>query len=120
GIIIALVLRGIFILLGATLIENFSWVFYIFGAFLLYTAWSQAFTNHDEEGEQDNGLIRMLRKRVRIADDYDGIKVRTVIDGRRIFTPILIVFIAIVATAIDPMMTASDVQVPISGAHSIG
>ena len=54
GIIIALVLRGIFILLGSALIENFSWVFYIFGLFLLYTAANQAFTNHDDEAESEN------------------------------------------------------------------
>ncbi|MET0974504.1 MAG: TerC family protein [Leifsonia sp.] len=98
GIIIALVLRGIFILMGAALIENFSWVFYIFGAFLLYTAWSQAFSNHDDEGEKENGLIRLLRRRVAISPDFDGSKLRTVIDGKRFFTPMIIVFIAIGTT----------------------
>lgn len=99
GIILALLFRGVFILLGAQLIENFSWVFYIFGAWLVWTAIQQAFLHREETAEQNEGrLIRMLRKRVRISDDYDGIKLRTTVDGARMFTPILIVFIAIGTT----------------------
>ena len=99
GIIIAIILRGIFILLGAQLIENFSWIFYIFGAFLLYTAWKQAFDN-DETGEEatDNFFIRMIKKRVATTDEFHGAKLRTTIDGRRVFTPMLIVFLAIGST----------------------
>ena len=51
GIAIALVMRGVFIALGAAIIESFSWVFYIFGAFLLLTAWKLANDNHDEDAE---------------------------------------------------------------------
>jgi tellurite resistance protein TerC len=98
GIIIALVLRGIFIILGAQLIENFSWIFYIFGAFLLYTAFQQAFQNHDEMEDKENGVIRFLRKRISITDEFDGAHLRTVVNGKKIFTPILIVFIAIGTT----------------------
>ncbi|MCD2442504.1 TerC family protein [Agromyces sp. SYSU K20354] len=99
GILLALLFRGIFILLGAQLIENFSWVFYIFGAWLIWTAIQQAFLHREENaGENEGALIRMLRKRVRIADDYDGIKLKTTVDGTRMFTPILIVFIAIGTT----------------------
>ncbi|WP_136708067.1 TerC family protein [Agromyces sp. H66] len=99
GIILALLFRGVFILLGAQLIENFSWVFYIFGAWLVWTAIQQAFLHREESAEENEGrLIRMLRKRVRISDDYDGIKLRTTVDGRRMFTPIIIVFIAIGTT----------------------
>jgi tellurite resistance protein TerC len=98
GIIIALVLRGIFIVLGAQLIENFSWIFYIFGAFLLYTAVRQVFENHDDMEETESGIIRWLRKRIAITNTYDGAKIRTVIDGKKIFTPILIVFIALGTT----------------------
>ena len=97
GIILALILRGIFILLGAQLIANFSWIFYIFGAFLLYTAAQQAFGNHEDDGA-DSALIRTLRRRLPITNDYDGIKLRTVIDGKRFFTPMLIVFVAIGTT----------------------
>jgi tellurite resistance protein TerC len=98
GIIIALVLRGLFILAGAAIIENFSAVFYLFGLFLIYTAIRQAFENHDDMEQTENGVIRFLRKRVPIVETYDGVKMRTVIDGRRVFTPILVVFIAIGTT----------------------
>ncbi|MET0956173.1 MAG: TerC family protein [Cryobacterium sp.] len=98
GIIIALVLRGIFILLGAQLIENFSWIFYIFGAFLLYTAVHQAFAKEGGEDDTDNGLVRYLRRHIRISPTFDGSKLRTTIDGTRFFTPMLIVLIAIGTT----------------------
>ncbi|WP_349899388.1 TerC family protein [Parafrigoribacterium soli] len=98
GILIALVLRGIFILLGATLIENFSWIFYIFGAFLLYTASQQAFTSSEEMDEKESGVIRMLRKRVPITDSFEGTKLRITEGGRRVFTPLLVVFIALGTT----------------------
>jgi len=95
GILIALVLRGLFILAGAALIENFSWIFYIFGAFLLYTAIRQAFEKHDDMEDTENGIIKFLRRRVAITDNYDGAKLRTTIDGKKVFTPILVVFIAL-------------------------
>jgi tellurite resistance protein TerC len=97
GIIIALILRGIFILLGAAIIEQFSWVFYIFGAFLIYTAWRQAFPGeeHDDEVKKESFIVRLLRRRISISDEYDGAKVRTVIDGKKFFTPMIIVFAAL-------------------------
>ncbi len=98
GIILALLFRGVFILLGAALIANFSWVFYIFGLFLLYTAANQAFTSHDDEAETENKLIGMLRRRIAITDGYEGAKLRTTVDGRRVFTPVIIVFIALGTT----------------------
>ncbi|WP_104197658.1 TerC/Alx family metal homeostasis membrane protein [Cryobacterium sp. M15] len=98
GIIIALVLRGIFILLGAQLIESYAWIFYIFGAFLFYTAVKQAFSSEAETEEKENGVIRLLRRRIRISSEFDGSKVRTLVDGKKIFTPMLIVFIAIGTT----------------------
>jgi tellurite resistance protein TerC len=98
GIIIALVLRGIFILLGAQLIEHFSWIFYIFGAFLLFTAIQQAFQNSEEMDERESGVIRLLRRRISISRDFDGAKLRTIVDGKRMFTPIIVVFIALGTT----------------------
>jgi len=95
GIIIALVLRGIFILIGAQLIENFSPIFYLFGAFLLYTAVQQAIQTEDDMEKSESAVIRLLRRRIRITEHYDGGKIRTVVDGRSMFTPILVVFIAI-------------------------
>jgi len=97
GIIIALILRGLFILLGASLIENFSWIFYLFGAWLVWTAIQQVRGDHEDE-DSETFIVRMLRKRVSITDDYDGVKLRTTVDGRRFFTPMIIVFIAIGTT----------------------
>ena len=98
GVIMALILRGIFILLGAALIANFSWIFYIFGGFLLYTAFHQAFRTEAEEEETESRLIRWLRARLPITTEFDGAKIRTTIDGKKMFTPMLVVFIAIAAT----------------------
>ena len=64
GIVLALIFRGVFILLGAQLIENFSWIFYLFGLFLVYTAISQAVTGHQDEMDNEGRLIRMLRRRI--------------------------------------------------------
>ncbi|GAA1729985.1 TerC/Alx family metal homeostasis membrane protein [Microcella frigidaquae] len=98
GIILALIFRGIFILLGAALIENFSWIFYIFGLFLLITAGQQAFSGREDDEERENALIRFLRRRIAITDEYNGMKLRTTVDGTRVFTPLLIVLIAIGTT----------------------
>jgi tellurite resistance protein TerC len=98
GVILALILRGAFILVGAALIESFSFIFYVFGAFLLYTAWHQAFRSHGDEEESESKLIVWLRKRVEVSKDFDGAKIRTLVNGKKIFTPMLIVFVAIAAT----------------------
>ncbi|CAA9223183.1 MAG: Integral membrane protein TerC, partial [uncultured Blastococcus sp.] len=98
GIIIALVLRGIFILLGAALIERFTWVFYIFGAFLVYTAINLVRHRDEEEDYEENALIRRMRKILPITQDYQGSKIRVTENGKRMFTPLVIVFIAIGTT----------------------
>lgn len=100
GILLALLFRGVFILLGAQIIENFSWVFYIFGAWLLCTAWGQAFSNHDDAERKENIIIRWLRRRVAITDEFNGAKIRTepASDGSRAFTPVLLVLIALGTT----------------------
>ena len=96
GIIIALILRAIFIMLGAVLIENLSWIFYVFGLFLVYTAWRQAFPGkHDDDAQAETGIVRFLRRFIDISDGYDGSKLRTVVNGKKIFTPMILVFVAI-------------------------
>jgi len=92
GIIIALILRAIFIVLGAAIIEQWSWVFYIFGAFLLWTAWNQL---KDEDEDEESGLVKKLTSRMPISNDFDGAKLRTVIDGKKLFTPMVLVFVTI-------------------------
>lgn len=98
GIIIALVLRAIMILAGAAIIERWSWVFYIFGAFLIWTAWMQVKPGHGDPDAKENILIRTVRKRVAFTDDYDGLKLRTERSGSRMWTPMLMVIIALGTT----------------------
>ena len=98
GIIIALGLRGVFILAGAALVANFVWIFWIFGGFLLYTAFHQAFRSSQDEEETENKLIGFLRKRITMSQHYDGIKLRTTVEGKRMFTPMLVVFVTIAVT----------------------
>jgi tellurite resistance protein TerC len=98
GIVLALVLRGIFIVLGAAAIERFVWVFFIFGAFLIYTAWKLAFHSDEEDNFEENALIRWSRRALPMSESYDGAKVRTVVDGKRLFTPMIVVMIAIGTT----------------------
>jgi tellurite resistance protein TerC len=95
GILIALVLRGIFILAGAQLIESFSFIFYVFGAFLVYTAFKQAFGSEDDDEQKENAIIRLLRRRISMTEEFDGVKLRTVVDGKKVFTPVLVVFVAL-------------------------
>ncbi|MFJ3378942.1 TerC family protein [Curtobacterium sp. NPDC090217] len=97
GIIIALVLRGVFILVGAQLIEDFSWIFYLFGAWLIWTA-IQQLRDEDGDDQKDGLVVRLLRRRVRLTDTFDGMKFRTTKDGVRHFTPLLVVLIAIGTT----------------------
>ena len=111
GIIIALVLRGIFILLGAELVENFSWIFYIFGAFLLWTGYKQAKDDgEDEEEGAENPLIAKLRTVVPMSEKYDGNKVRTVVNGKKVFTPMLIVFVTIGLTDLGEYLVRQMMQ----------
>ena len=99
GIVLALVMRGGFIAAGAALISQFSWVFYIFGAFLIYTAVNLARQGEPDEDEfKENLLIRWSRKALPISRDYDGAKLTTHQAGKRLFTPMLIVMIAIGTT----------------------
>ncbi|WP_346986696.1 TerC family protein [Agrococcus sp. ARC_14] len=98
GILIAIVLRGIFIVVGVQIIESFSWVFYIFGAYLVYVAWKQAFGGEDESGEKDNFVVRMLKKRVNVTDTWNGGKATLTQEGVRYFTPFLMVILALGTT----------------------
>lgn len=97
GIVLALIFRGIFIVAGAALIERWIWVFFIFGAWLVWTAWQQVKPGgHDDEG--DSWIIRLVKKVLPFSDHYDGGKLRTTVDGKRMFTPFLLVLISLGAT----------------------
>ena len=98
GIVLALILRGIFIYLGAAAIENFSWVFYIFGIFLLYTAalliWDTLKKDHDDK-VPGGKAIAFIKKRFRTVDQYHGTKLTIIKNGQRYLTPLLLVMVAI-------------------------
>ncbi len=99
GILIALVLRGAMILVGAAVIERWSWVFYIFGAFLIWTAWTQVKPGaHSGEEKPESRVVQILRKRLSVSDEYVGNKFRTVVDGRKVWTPLFLVIIALGVT----------------------
>ncbi len=99
GIAIAIVMRGVFIAIGAVVIEQFAWVFYLFGAVLFVLAYKQireAVSTEDEHVDGGDGrLIRMVRRVVPTSADYDGDKLRTRVDGRAMFTPMFLVIVAI-------------------------
>jgi tellurite resistance protein TerC len=98
GIIIALVLRGIFILAGAALIERFTWVFYFFGAFLVYTAINLVRHRGEEDDFEENAFIRRMRKVLPITQDFHGAKIRVTENGKKFWTPMIIVFLALGTT----------------------
>jgi tellurite resistance protein TerC len=98
GIIIALVLRGIFILAGAALIERFTWVFYFFGAFLVYTAINLVRHRGEEDDFEENAFIRRMRKVLPITQDFHGSKIRVSQNGKKFWTPMIIVFLALGTT----------------------
>jgi tellurite resistance protein TerC len=101
GVVMALVLRAGFIAAGAAIISAFSWVFYLFGAFLIWTAWKLVQDarkdGHDEEYEE-NKLLKMVEKRFGVADRYHGTKLWIEENGKRVMTPMLVVMLAIGST----------------------
>ncbi|MEJ7765242.1 MAG: TerC family protein [Acidimicrobiales bacterium] len=99
GIFGALVLRAAFIFAGVALIERFEWVLYVFGVFLLYTAWKIA--HHDETEEVDysqNLALRAVRKVIPSSEEYDGQKLFTKKNGKRLATPLFAVLVLIETT----------------------
>lgn len=96
GIVIALVMRGAFIALGAVAIATFSWIFYIFGVFLIFTAWKIAREKHEEnEQYKPNAFMRGVQRMFPATQDYAGTRLFTRVGGQRTATPMLIVIIAI-------------------------
>src|SRR5215213_10164831 len=97
GIILALIFRGIFIALGAVAINQFSWVFYIFGAFLLYTAINLARdTDHDDDA--DNIVVRFARRHLSLTDKWAGLRLWIKENGKRLMTPMFLVIVALGTT----------------------
>ena len=100
GIVFSLVARTGFILLGAALINSFAWVFYLFGLILLITAGNMIRPHGSDTREQDNVVVRAARRVLPASRHYDGDKLFTVENGRRVLTPMLLVMVAIGGTDI--------------------
>jgi tellurite resistance protein TerC len=98
GIVLALVLRGVFIAIGAAAIERFAFTFFLFGGFLIFTAWKLALGRDDEGESESNGFVRLMQRVLPTTEEYDGAKVVTVVGGRRVVTPMLLVMLAIGST----------------------
>ncbi|AVH22997.1 TerC family protein [Nocardia cyriacigeorgica] len=98
GIVVALLMRGVFIAVGAAAISAFSWVFYLFGLFLVYTAVKllrESGHEVEEEQKRDSRIVALTKKLVPTTDEYDGDKLLTKINGRRAVTPMLLALLAI-------------------------
>ncbi|WP_370948534.1 TerC family protein [Amycolatopsis sp. cg5] len=95
GILLALIMRSAFIAIGAALIAQFVWVFFLFGAVLVWTAVSMVRSKDDEEEYHENALTRWVRKLFPVTDDYHGHKSFVKKDGKRYITPMFVVIVAI-------------------------
>jgi tellurite resistance protein TerC len=99
GIVLALVMRGIFIAVGAAAINNFSWIFYLFGLFLVYTAVKLAREGSTEEDEyEENRLIQWVGRTFPATTEWHGSHVLARENGRRVLTPMFVVILALGTT----------------------
>jgi tellurite resistance protein TerC len=106
GIVLALVMRGGFIAIGAAAIHRFSWVFYVFGAFLVYTAVKLAKEgSRDEDTFEQNRLVTWVQARFPATEEYDGARLFTKENGKRVITPM---FIAVIALGTTDLLFALD------------
>jgi len=99
GIVLALVMRAIFIAVGAAAINEFSWIFYLFGLFLVWTAWKLAREGSNDDDEyEENRLIRWVETHLPATDRWHGVKVFAKENGQRVVTPMFIVILALGTT----------------------
>jgi len=96
GVLGALVMRGLMIGVGVTLIENFHWILYVFGGFLLITGLRMLFGKDDHDTDlSSNPAIKLVRRVFKVSPEYDGQRFFTVRDGVRMATPLLLVLVVI-------------------------
>ena len=102
GIILALIFRGIFIAVGYTLVDRFVWVFFIFGAFLVYTAVQlvRSYRSHEDEHPEDNRIVQWAQSHLNVGEEYRGLKLWWQDNGVRVFSPMVIVILALGMTDI--------------------
>jgi tellurite resistance protein TerC len=99
GIVLALIMRGIFIAVGAAAINNFSWIFYIFGLFLVYTAIKLAKEGQEDDDDfEENRLIKFVERRFPATAEWHGSKILTRENGKRVITPMFLVIVALGTT----------------------
>ncbi|NYE47213.1 tellurite resistance protein TerC [Spinactinospora alkalitolerans] len=100
GIALALLFRGLFIALGAAVVNAFAGVFFLFGAFLLFTAWKLVAGGDEDEEYQENAAVRMVRRILPTTDEYHEAKLTVRLNGKRFVTPMLLVMVAVGLTDI--------------------
>lgn len=105
GILGAIVLRAIFITAGVALIENFRWTLYIFGAFLIYTAFRMATQNEDAIDPTQNPVIKLVKRFMPVTTEFDGEKFFTMDAGKRVATPL---FVALIMIEVSDIVFAVD------------
>jgi tellurite resistance protein TerC len=115
GVLIALVLRAIFIAAGAAILASFAWVFYIFGAFLIYTAGKLVFTDNDHVDPSQSRFLKIATRIVPSTDQLDGQKLFTVENGRRLATPLFSVLLLVEAT--DVVFAVDSVPAVLAVSH---
>lgn len=98
GIVGAIVLRGIFVAIGATLVAKFQWIIYVFGAFLIWTGAKMALHQDGEVHPEKNIFVRLSKRFLPVAGQYEGAKFTTRIDGRFYFTPLFVVLLVVEST----------------------
>jgi tellurite resistance protein TerC len=97
GIVAALVMRAVFIAVGAAAISAFSWTFVVFGLFLIWTA-VQLARHRNEDPDADNAVLRWAQRKLPLTEDYRGTRLTLTEGGRRVVTPLFVVFLAIAST----------------------
>jgi len=100
GIVMSLVLRAGFIFAGAAIIKAFSEIFYLFGAFLIYTAIHQLRRDEESDEESESRLTQFLQKRISYSPKFIGMKIRANVNGKKTFTPLIVVLITLAFTDI--------------------
>ncbi len=98
GIMGALIMRALFIVAGVALIHRFSWIIYVFGVFLIFTAYKLVFGQEKQVNPHDNPILKVFRKIVPVTDNYEGDKFFIRQGGKLWATPLMVVLLAVETT----------------------
>src|SRR5579859_2795342 len=101
GILMAIILRILFITVGIALVTRFHWLLYVFGGILIYTGLTMFFTNHEDEMDvEDNAVYKFMKRLLPLTGNDGGGKMRVFIDGKRRFTTLFVVVVLLATTDI--------------------